>query len=261
MLNSPPRAPILRALAWQAVAELWRRHGARHSLTVLETHPGISIEGQLRLLLDWTPSNAMGSTGLVFNIGGPAGTCHVHRQGQDVGETVDFVTPLLSTAPSGLVDRLERAMGLASTDSLPQSTPPVLVARTLAAALASQCLTTRPLSVTMGWVEMSAGSHVPQWTKMFAPTAPALAAEVHAGRLTWEAAVERVGHLSALHRDTGNGPLLDADTPFVGLDWRAGVMVLGGQPSEKRIHLMSAYQEAGRNLSPLVSQALAHLGY
>jgi hypothetical protein len=260
MLNSPPRAPILRALAWQAVAELWRRHGARHSLTVLETHPGISIEGQLRLLLDWRPSNAMGSTGLVFNIGGPAGTCHVHRRGQDVGETVDYVTPLLSKAPSGLVDRLEREMGITSVPELPSSTPSVLVARTLAAALASQCLTTRPLSVTMGWADMSVYPTAPRWTQVFDPSAPALTERVHAGKLRWEDAVERVGHLSALHHDTGSGPLLDADSPFVAFDWHVGMMVLGGERSAERINLMSAYQQAGRTLSPLVARALAHLG-
>lgn len=261
MLVVPPRPSILRALAWQVVAELWRRHGARRSFTVLETHPAVSIEGQLRLLLDWTPANAMGSTGLAFNIGGPAGTCHVQSRGQDVGEALDYVTPLLSTAPSGFVDRLEREMGLTSVPALPQSTPAVLVARTLAAALASQCLTTRPLSVTMGWVDMSAGSQVPRWTQVFDPGAPELSKQVAAGELSWEDAVERVGHLSALHRDTGNGPLLDADTPFVGFDWRAGVMVLGGTPSAERISLMSAYQHAVRTLSPLVSRALVHLGY
>lgn len=261
MLNTPPRASILRALAWQAMTELWRRHSARRSLTVLESHPGTSIEGQLHLLLDWSPSRLMGSTGLVFNIGGPAGTCHVQHEGQDVVEPVDFVTPLLSTAPSSFVDRLEREMGLTPAPALPPSTPAVLVARMLAAALASHCLTTRPLSVTMGWADMSVCPTAPLWTRVFDPSGPELTEQVNAGKLRWADAVERLGHLSALHQDTGNGPMLDAESPFVAVDWRAGMMVLGGESSAERINLMSGYQQAGRTLSPLVARALAHLGY
>lgn len=260
MLNGPLRPPILRSLAWQVMAELWRRHSAGRELTVIETHPGSSLEGQVSLLLDWTRTNTLGSAGIVFNIGGPAGTYQLQRRGLNDGEAIDFVAPLLTTNPVLLVDEIEGELELATPRTMPISTPAVLAVRTIAAALTTQCLTVRPLSVTMGWVDMSIGPQVPLWTESLDATAPDLTAAVSEGETSWESAFRRVAHLSALHRDTGEGPLLDAETPFVGFDWHAGVMVLGGDPSGERINLMRAYQQAGGALSPLVARALVHLG-
>lgn len=260
MPMTPLRPEILHALAWQVIAEMWRRHGSHRKLRLLETHPGASIEGQLRLLIDWDSTADQIARGVVFNIGGTSGTCCVTRSCIDNESSIDFVTPMLVGDPSLLIDRLDRELGLTTPSRLPPSSAAVVVARTLASALLSQCFSRNSLRVTMGWLDMSAGSAVPDWTQMIYPESTALKEQVQSGKVSWNQAFDQLGHLSALHRDNGAGPLLQSDHPLVLFDWKAGEMIFSRETGGEKIELMEAYKAAGRSISPIVFRALAHLG-
>lgn len=263
MENTSVRFNLLQALAWRVVAELYRRHAGKRHLRLLETHPGSSMRGQLRLLVSAHTTTAPNkSDELILNLGGPAGTADILRAGTVVLSGFDFAGPMLTDDPVVVVDRLESYLGLPKVRKLPPSTPSVLAVRTIASVLTHEWIAPQTIRGTLGLVDHSSGSRVPAWTAAFGIDHQGLTRAIDSGQQTWEQAYAQVHGFVALHNTTEDSPVLEAGPPFAAFDLQAGRIVLGSKRTAARwIELMPRYQQqAGRRLAPVIDEVLKHLG-
>ena len=253
------RQPVLNAMAWRIVAELYRRYAVRHRLTLQETHPGLSLPGQLRLLLGPSGPRPCAVPKLLLNLGGPAGTYALEGVPGVSGEPRDFVTAMLGGDPREFVDGLCRELGLAVPQSLPKSIPSVLAVRTIAEVFARASFAPGSLRATCACVDTDIGSYVCAW-----------AAAVGVDVRKHDAASRRqrpdphlvAGHLFAMHEAMhGDGPLEVAEGDFVVCDLARGVLHLmhGTQRYASR-DLATLYVENARRLAGAADVALKHLG-
>ena len=139
------RITILSAVVWRIIAELMRRHGKKHDIKVLQVHPGISIRGCYHLLFD-APLDRLGdATILILNLGGPSGTYSIRRKGAPENKREsDFFFEMLGGDAVAFLDRIDGDLGLKTSKKFPPSTPPVLVARTIATCLEELARVRRP---------------------------------------------------------------------------------------------------------------------
>ena len=255
------RFSVIQAAAWKQIAELFRRHAATHGLKLLEQHPGISIRGQLRLLIDPPTTGACRPASITFNFGGPSGTCDIQVEGSASVTGLDFVSPMLQQDPIEIVDRLEGLLGLPRPGTLPPSTAPVLAVRTVSAVLSQDWLARTDLRATLGWVDTSGGCTVPEWIRVFGADLTGLAQEVNRGAMPWREAHAQTHRFVAIHEAADGGPMLDADRRFAALDLTDGVLILAGHDClPRRITLAVEYKKGHRRLGPVVDDVLAHLG-
>lgn len=260
-MSSPCRYSVLQALAWRVVAELYRRHAAVQTLSLLEQHPGTSIRGQLRLLAGASAARLAEPASVTFNFGGPSGTCEVRRGGAEVLAEYDFVSPMLHGDPADAVDRLENSLGLHRPAKLPPSTSAVLCARVVSDALSREWLSRKTLRATLGWVDSSMGCRVPDWTKVFGADLTKLGPKVSDGSMPWQEGQAQVGGLVALHDAEDEAPLLSSDRAFAAFDLTQGIIALGAPGhSTRRIELAGRYQTDSRRLGPVTDEVLRHLG-
>lgn len=254
------RFEVIQAAAWKLMAELFRRHAATQDLRLLELHPGASMRGQIRLMVERSPATDSLPSAVTFSFGGPSGTCDVEVDGRAVLEGMDFVTPVLKQDPIETVDRLERCLGLRRPQFLPPSTPAVLAVRTLSAVFSHQWLERTSLRATSGWVDATPLCTVPGWTRIFGEDLTELGDRVSRGELSWRDAHAQTHRFLAIHETLDGGPMFEADRAFVALEMSRGLLIFAGPSVPQRgIDLSVAYKSARRRLGPLVDEVLAHL--
>lgn len=260
-MSSPCRLTVLQALAWRLVAELYRRHAAAQTLSLLEMHPGISMWGQLRLIVGPSDARSAEPASITFNFGGPSGTCEVRRGGAEVLGQFDYVSPMLNGDPAEVVDRLESSLGLKAPAKIPPSSAAVLGVRLVADALGREWLARTTLRATLGWVDSSMACWVPDWTKAFGADLTKLGPQVSSDAMPSQDAHAQLSGLVALHDTTDGAPLLHADRPYAAIDLNQGRVALG-KPGKavRHIALKERYQADGRRLGPVVDELLKHLG-
>jgi hypothetical protein len=253
------RLPMLNAMAWRIVAELYRRYAVWHMLTLQEAHPRLSLPGQLRLLLAPIGPRPYVVPTLLLNLGGPAGTYSLEGVPGVSGESRDFVNAMLAGDPRVLVNGISRELRLAVPQSLPRSTPSVLAVRTIAEVFARAVFSPGSLRATCACVDTDLGSYVCAW-------AAAVGVDVRkhdaASRAQRQDPHLVAGHLFAIHEAMyGDGPLEVAEGDFVVFDLARGVMHLmhGRQRSASR-NLATLYVENARRLAGAADLALKHLG-
>lgn len=115
---SQHRDCLVLSVAWRLLTELFRRHGASHELRLLRCHPGISMAGQLMLLVDPEPQTILHCTRLILNLGGAVGTYEVCVRGAQTADG-NFLAPALAGDLAAILDRVEAAMGFTAPTRLP----------------------------------------------------------------------------------------------------------------------------------------------
>jgi hypothetical protein len=119
---------LVLSVAWKLLTELVRRHGKTHDLRLLRSHPGTSVAGQLKLLVNPRSEGIHNCTQVALNLGGPVGTFEVYLNGGQT-TTGDFLMPALAGGLATVLDEVERAMSLNAPPLLPASTPQMLTMR------------------------------------------------------------------------------------------------------------------------------------
>lgn len=157
------RLTLVSALAWRAVAELFRRHRAHHELTVHQDHPGASVRG--RLLVTVGSETAGRAPCLALNLGGGiAGTWQIIRRFDAIGTSdassaQDFAAGLLGARPTSIIDEIERAWGLPSrTGVLPPGDASTLTTRVIAALLERRVADIHAWRTTAGTADSATGA-------------------------------------------------------------------------------------------------------
>ncbi len=157
-----PSVPL--AVAWRIVTELFRRHYSSRNLRLLRNHPGSSVNGQLRLLVNPSAGRLADCDQLIMNLGGPTGTFEVRKSGACTAQG-EFLWTALSGDPIQVVDRIEQHLGLRGPSLLAPTAPAVLVMRLVSDLLASTFVDRAGLTVETAWFDWSGGSRVQQWTQ------------------------------------------------------------------------------------------------
>ena len=256
------RFGIVQALAWRVIAELYRRHAHECFFHILEVHPGISVRGQLRLVVGevsglGSPSNP----GITFHLGGPSGTCDVTAIHGTTVSGFNYVASMIAQDPALTVDRLEAALGLRRSAVVPTSSPSILAVRLMADVMCHEWLARTPLRVTAGWVDASAGCHVAGWTKHFSVIDWTSQTDGAKSLINSPTVSSRMLSVFAMHEAADEGPLLDDQAAFAALDLTDGQLIFGGPAIEtKAASIAAGYRKSGRRLNPLVDGVLRHLG-
>ena len=258
-IGATPRLPVLNAMAWRIVAELYRRYAMRHPMTLQETHPGLSLPGQLRLGFSTWGRKPYPVPTLLLNLGEPAGTYAIDGVPGENGRPRDFIDAMLGGDPRTFVDGICRRLGLAVPQELPRSIPSVLAVRTIAEIFARASFAPGALRATCACVDTDIGTYVCAW---------AASVGVDVRRIEAASGSRRqdphplAGHLFAVHEAmTGNGPLEAAQGRFVVFTLERGVMhsMHGTQLVASR-DLATLYVENARRLAGAADLALKHLG-
>lgn len=194
-----PGLPL--AVGWRVLTELFRRHAHRHDLRLLRNHPGISLAGQLRLLLNPRVGTVTECTQLILNLGGPTGEFEVRSYGQRIAQG-DFLEPFLMGDPVELIDRIERAMGLQKPASLSASSVSTIAMRVIAELLSATCLDRRHYTLETAWFDWSGGSSVKPWVSVFGHDATDFQAKLESGQTHWQAVYLEFSGLLQLRQDS-----------------------------------------------------------
>lgn len=193
------RHNVALAVTWRIVAELLRRHGARHDLRVIETHP---CSGQYDCVTLCAPPGA-GAFAAAADFHVPAQHFHVHqpftaveprpvRLGGDADNA--YVLAYLTAAdPKEVVDAVEASLGLPAPVGPLGETPASLAARSLAMLLDRRMNDRRRLDVRNGWSEDGWSAALAPWVSEvpgFAPLAASgsVSDQIHQGRRLWRVA-------------------------------------------------------------------------
>ena len=253
------RLPLLNAMAWRVIAELYRRYAMRHTLTLQEAHPGLSLPGQLRLLLGPSGPRPFAVPRLLFNLGAPAGTYAIEDVRGVDGEPRDFVTPMLGGDPRAFVDGICLELGLALPRALPRSIPGVLAVRTIAEMFARASFAPGSLRATCACVHTDIGSYVCAWAATVGVDVRRHDAAPGSQRQDPQLVA---GHLFAVHEAIrSDGPLEAAEGRFVVFDLGRGVVhFMDGARRVTSGDLATLYVENARRLAGAADLALKHLG-
>lgn len=171
------RRQVQLAVTWRIIAEVYRRHGMKYGLRVVEVHPG---GGQYDCIEIRAPRN-----GDPFGMG----VCDFHIPAQHVhffepvagpklsgaglrwSEPADYVLAFLEADdPKQIVDQISEMMGLPSNPKdkmLPPTLPPVLAVRAVAGLLERNSLSRVCIDTRCGWHDSSGydGSYVKPWVE------------------------------------------------------------------------------------------------
>ena len=248
-----PALPL--AVAWRIVTELYRRHYSTCNLRLLRHHPGSSVNGQLRMLVNPSAAGVVDCDQLALNLGGPTGTFEVQAGGSCCGEG-EFLWAALSADPINVVDRIERYLKLPHPSSLPKTAPAVLVMRLVSDMLAASFMDRTGLAVETAWFDWSGGSKVQPWAQHFGKDVAALQRIVDIGG-DWQSVFFEVSDLLRLVKPFEVGP--GSTEVLFDLHDAAALVLERGQVVEK-VDLMAEYDQASRRLEPLTSRMLSRLG-
>jgi len=260
------RITILSAVVWRIIAELMRRHEKKHDIKVLQVHPGISIRGCYHVLFD-APLDRLGdATILILNLGGPSGTYSIRRKGvPESKRESDFFFEMLGGDAVAFLDRIDGDLGLKTSKKLPPSTPPVLVARTIATCLEELALSPLRMRTTSAWVDASAnGPYIAAWTRYFLPDAAKLKAQGESGELSFAKGYSKLCRFVALHPCGHSEDLALGETheqqPLALFDFQTGrVLLIRENNLVGEIDLPSDYEKEGRTLRPICFRLRRHL--
>ncbi len=258
------RLPVLNAIVWKVIAELFRRHAADRPMRLVETHPGISLRGCLHVQVAPGDPAALAPDEwpeVTFYLGGQEpGTYEVFTHPGAPRPGGNFVEPMLEGDPVGLLDTLDRFLGLRTPAQLPPSTPQVLAVRLIAQVLAQESFARVPLRATMGRFNHNGESGLLPWTQLpgidSGGVPPAVTAS--SAPIRWDPPSQRV----AIHAAPQEGMLqaVSAD-PFAVVDSTTGELhLMQGHKVVRSDGLAPAYQAAGSRLGGEVARVLAHLG-
>ena len=248
-----PAVPL--AVAWRIVTELYRRHYSACNLRLLRNHPGSSVNGQLRMLVNPSAAGVMDCDQLVLDLGGPTGTFEVQAGGSCCGEG-EFLWASLSADPISVVDRIERYLKLPHSSSLPKTAPAVLVMRVVSDMLAASSMDRTGLAIETAWFDWSGGSKVQPWARYFGKDVAALQRIVDVGG-DWQAVYFDVSNLLMLARSSEGEPA----SSEVLFDLNEAVaLVLENDQVVETIESMKAYDQAERRLEPLTARIFSRLG-
>lgn len=165
-MNGFPLSRAVLPVAWRLMTELFRRHGAKNDLRILHCHPGISVAGQLWLLVNPSRDSVSTCTRVSLNLGGTTGAYAIEVGWKEIASG-DFLESALAGDLLTTVETIERALGWKPPHSLPPSTPTVLAMRLITELLTTSCLDLQPCEVEMAWLDWSGGCEVLPWAKQF----------------------------------------------------------------------------------------------
>lgn len=249
------RHSLVLAVAWRLLTELFRRHATDHELRLIQTHPGTSRFGQLKLLINPRVGHIHTSTQLVLNLRGETGTYEVFANGFESSHG-DFLTPALSGDLGAVLDRVEAAIGLRAPAQLPPSTPAVLAMRTTAELLATSWLDRQVYGIETAWFDWSGGVRVQQWATHFGVAVGTLQAGLDSGHLGWEEVFLEVSHLFRVVAQKDG----DLSGRSLVVDMKEGVITsFDGGKLRKSLALLPAYKQNGGRLEPLAAELLIEL--
>lgn len=224
-------------------------------LRLLRTHPGASLAGQLRILINPTRETLATCWQVVLNLGGPCGTYEVHAP-RGLQCTGDFLSRSISGELGTVLDEILRAVGWSRPVVMPRSLPSVLAIRSVADVLAAGWLDRNAYDIETGWFDASSGCHVMPWIAAFGLDPTALQKALDTGSRTWDSIAWDVsGYLRIHMRDsvsaTDTGLLFDLDTGTV--RWA------GNASAAEIVDIETVYRHHGRTLEPLVGQLMLAL--
>jgi len=244
------RMTLVSALAWRCIAELFRRYGSRHRLTVHQVHPGSSLRGQLVIIAGGCPGP--GQPALAFNLGSDSGTYDVIRRvdGMPAGERHPargvFATGMLDSEPEGVIADIARCWGLpAVTGALPSTDKVSITPRVIAGLLERKVFEPRVWRTTSAYSDSSAvGPMVSSWYEVFEA-----AKHEEASRLS---------RYVLLHRAEDDEMVRGRDG-IEGVAWcfdlaTATAVSLSASAAGAPQDLMAEYQRCGRHLPSLLRQ-------
>lgn len=248
------RSAIPLAVAWRIVTELYRRHYSSGNLRLLRDHPGLSVNGQLCVLIDPGVGSVADCDRLIMNLGGPTGTFEVRKSGSCCGEG-EFLWAALSEDPVNVLEQIERHLGLQAPSPLPPTAPAVLVMRLISELLATTVMDRRGLFVETAWYDWSGGARVQQWVRRFDRDAKALQSMVDSGG-NWQSVYFDVAdflRLGSACEDEKAGTEILFDMQH------AVALVIRQDRVVEKVELMEAYVEFGRRIEPLAANLLSRI--
>lgn len=249
------RPGLVLSVAWRLLTELFRRHGAAQDLRLLRSHPGNSVSGQLKLLINPRGDELNACPQLVLNLGGPVGMFSMYVNGVET-TAGDFLTPTLAGDLAGVLSLMEQALGLRAPTSLPSSTPTELAMRLVSEVLTATWLDRQDYGIETAWLDWSGGSRVLPWAVHLGFDVAGLQASLEIGRLEWGEVYLQVSALVRLGV-MKDGILVGRTFAF---DMRAGTIVrLDDGKAGEPIDIRQSYSKHGRRLEPLVAQLLMEL--
>lgn len=243
------RAAVVHATVWRIVSDLLARQVTACGMRLEQT--GCGATSRLHVVFEPGEGRAPVRWIAAFGPGGGAWWRQVAAAAPVAGG--DLVEPLLRAGPAGLVERIERELGLRRPMAAPTAAaslrPDVLAVRTLAEVLARESTSRRLLASTLG--ALGADGDIPQpmdWALRLVEgrpgTDPADASRLRR-LVSLHEAVPDAGVRAAravLDLDLGRLHLVDADGEAVALD------------------LAATWRADGRRLARLVERVRSHLG-
>jgi len=242
------RMTFVSALAWRCIAELFRRYGSRHRLTIPQAHPGSSLRGQLVIIADG--GIGPGQPALAFNLGGAAGSYEVIRRvdAVPVGERHPargmFATGMLEPEPENVVAAIAHCWGLpAATGSLPSTDKASITPRVIAGLLERKVSEPRVWRTTSAHADSSAvGPMLSNWHEVFGD------AKHDDG--------SRLSRYVLLHQADDDEMVRERDG-IQGVAWcfdlsTAIAVSLSASAAGVRLDLVAEYQRCGRHLPGLL---------
>lgn len=246
---------LVLSVAWRLLTELYRRQSADHQFRLMRTHPGISVAGQLRFLVNPREETVHSCTQLALNLGGQTGTYEVQVNGSESGRG-DFLVRALAGQFLAVVHELETAIGFRAPERFPPSTQPVLAMRLVAEVLTATWLDRQEYGIETAWFDSSGGSRVQPWAAALGFDVLALQSGLDSGRIRWESVYWQVAgifRLGVMHDGSMgvNAWPFDAD--------RGALLRLDGRRTLHTIDLQTSYVKHGRQIEPLAALLLADL--
>lgn len=246
---------LVLSVAWRLLTELYRRHSADHQFRLMRTHPGISVAGQLRLLVNPGEETVHSCTQLVLNLGGQTGTYEVQVNGTQSGRG-DFLMRALAGQFLAVVHELETAIGFRAPERLPPSTRPVFAMRLVAEVLTATWLDRQEYGIETVWFDSSGGARVQPWAVALGVDVRELESGMESGRLSWEAVYWQVSglfRLGSIHDGSVSAKAWAFD-----MDQGIAVKLDGNRPTQS-IDIQNSYVKHGRQLELSAAMLLADL--
>lgn len=258
-MSDMPTGSVQRRLAlpvaWRVLTELVRRHGASNSLRIIQTHPGISVDGQLVLLINPRPETMTTCPQIVLNIGGSSGTFEI-RVGDSTTASGDYLWPTLAQGLGYVLQTLEYQMGWKEPVSLPPSSNQMLTLRLVSELLSGMWLDRNTPGIEFAAFDSSSYCSVMSWSSVLGVDVTKRQAQLGSGQETWTSICLS---LSGLFRLAISKDLQGKNEGWVfDMDTGRACWAVGDQMNEL-IHLPDAYQKSHRRLEPIAARMLERL--